>query len=529
MARSASVANTRLSMRKIKEILRLCWDNGLSARQAAVSCGIGRTTIKEYLERAEKAGLSWPLSEELDETSLENLLFPSTIPLDTVRRNMPPFDYIHKELKRKHMTLQRLWEEYKENNPDGYQYSQFCLRYHTWAHTLDVSLRQDYKAGEKLFVDYAGDTVAIHNPATGETTPAYLFVATLGASNYSYVEAVLSRELPSWIRSHIHAFEYLGSVPKILIPDNLRTGVTHACRYEPDLNPTYQDMASHYGAAVIPARIKKPKDKAKVESSVLIVERWIIASLRNHTFFSLAELNNAIKEKLEDFNTRPLQKLKVSRRNLFETIDRPAMKLLPERRYEYAEWEKHKVNIDYHVEVDRHYYSVPHQLRTETVDTRITATMVEILFKGKRVASHARSYSPGRHTTETAHMPESHKRYLEWTPSRIVRWAEKTGPSAAELVSGIMERRPHPEQGFRSALGIMRLGRHYGAERLEAACARALVLKAYSYKSVESILKTKLDGTDLPAPRTSRSVTHENIRGTTYYTEGEHHASRTDL
>jgi transposase len=512
-------------MRKIKEILRPCWQNGLSARQAAGSCGVGRTTIKEYLSRAEKAGLSWPLPEDLDEASLESLLFPSVIPVDAIRRNMPPFDYLHTELKRKHMTLQRLWEEYKENNPDGYQYSQFCLRYHTWVSTLDVSLRQDYKAGEKLFVDYAGDTIAIHNPATGETTPAYLFVATLGASNYSYVEAVLSRELPSWIRSHIHAFEYLGCIPEIIIPDNLRTGVTHPCRYEPDLNPTYQDMASHYGAAVIPARVKKPKDKAKVESSVLIVERWIIASLRNHTFFSLAELNKAIREKLEELNTRPLQKLKVSRRYLFETIDRPAMKPLPERRYEYAEWEKHKVNIDYHVEVDRHYYSVPYHLRTEVVDTRITSSTVEILFKGKRVASHPRSYSPGRHTTETAHMPESHKRYLEWTPSRIVRWAEKLGPSTAALVSEIMERRPHPEQGFRSCLGIMRLGRHYGQERLEAACERALILKAYSYKNVESILKSKLDGKDLPAPRTSRSVTHENIRGTTYYTEGEHHAS----
>jgi transposase len=511
-------------MRKIKEILRLCWENGLSARQAAGSCGVGRTTIKEYLDRAERAGLSWPLPADLDEASLENVLFPSTIPLDASKRNMPPFDYMNKELKRKHMTLQRLWEEYKEVNPDGFQYSQFCLRYQTWARTLDVSMRLDYKAGEKLFVDYAGDTVPIHDPMTGEVTPAYLFVATLGASNYSYVEAVLSRELPSWIRSHIHAFEFMGCVPEIITPDNLRTGVTHPCRYEPDLNPTYQDMASHYGAAVIPARVKKPKDKAKVESSVLIVERWIIAALRNHTFFSLAEINKAIREKLADFNARPLQKLKVSRRHLFETIDAPAMKPLPERRYEYAEWEKHKVNIDYHVEVDHHYYSVPYQLRTEVVDARITATTVELLFKGRRVASHARSFVHGRHTTDPSHMPESHKRYLEWTPSRIVRWAEKSGPSTAELVKEIMERRPHPEQGFRSCLGIMRLGRHYGAERLEAACTRALVLKAYSYKSVESILKTKLDGKDLPAPRTSSPVAHENIRGTTYYTEGEHHA-----
>ena len=515
-------------MRKIKEILRLCWEKGLSVRQAAQSCDVGRTTITEYLERAKKAGLSWPLPEGLDEASLENLLFPSSIPLDTERRNMPPFDYMNKELKRKHVTLQRLWEEYRENNPEGYQYSQFCLRYRAWAKGLDIALRQDYKAGEKLFVDYAGTTIPIRDPATGEVIPAYLFVATLGASNYSYVEAVLSRELPSWIKSHIHTFEYMGAVPEIVIPDNVRTGVTHPCRYEPDLNPTYQDAMVHYGTTVIPARVKKARDKAKVEVSVLITGRWIIAALRNHTFFSLAELNRAIKEKLGDFNTRHLQKLKVSRRHLFETIDKPAMKPLPEKRYEYAEWEKHKVNIDYHVEVDHHYYSVPYQLRKEVVDARITATTVELLFKGKRVASHPRSFVHGRHTTDPAHMPESHRRYLEWTPSRIVRWAEKSGPSTVELVKEIMERRPHPEQGFRSCLGIMRLGRHYGQERLEAACKRALLLKAYSYKSVESILKNKLDGRDLPAQRATRPIAHENIRGTVYYTGGEH-AKRTDL
>jgi transposase len=511
------MANTRLSMRKIQEILRLCWHNGLSARQAAKSCGVGRTTIREYLDRAEKAGLSWPLPEDLDETALERLLFPSVMPPDAQRRNMPPFDYLHTELKRKRVTLQLLWHEYRESNPEGYQYSQFCLRYRHWAKTLDISLRQDYKAGEKLFVDYAGDTIPIHDAATGETQPAYLFVATLGASNYSYVEAVLSRELPSWIDSHIHTFEFLGSVPEIVVPDNPRTGVTHPCRYEPDLNPTYQDMARHYNTTVIPARVKKPKDKAKVESAVLIAERWIIAALRNHTFFSIGDLNRVIREKLEDFNTRLLQKLKVSRRHLFETIDEPAMKPLPERRYEYADWAKPKANIDYHVEVDRHYYSVPYQLRGQVVDARITATTVELLFKGKRVASHPRSYLAGRHTTCPEHMPESHKRYLEWTPSRIERWAQKTGPSTGALVKEIMERRPHPEQGFRSSLGIIRLERRYGSDRLEAACTRALFMKAYSYKSVESILKNNLDGKELPVRLAGPSITHENIRGNTYY------------
>jgi len=505
-------------MRKLKEMFRLCLGTGLSVRQAAKSLCVGRTTVRDYLERARKAGLSWPLPEDLDEAALENLLFPSSIPLSVEKRNMPPFEYIHKELARKGVTLQLLWHEYRENNPEGYQYSQFCLRYRAWKKTLDISFRNDYKAGERCFVDYAGDTIPIHDPVTGKVIPAYLFVATLGASNYTYAEAHLSLDLPSWIRAHVHTFEYFGAVPAITTPDNTKTGITHPSRYEPDLNPTYQDMAAHYGTTVIPARVKKPKDKAKVESSVLIAERWIIAALRNHTFFSIGELNRMIRQKVEDMNNRPLQKMKVSRRELFETIDRPAMQPLPQQPYEYAGWEKHKVNIDYHVEISRHYYSVPYQLRGMVVDTRVTAGTVEIFFKGRRVAGHARNCSPGRHTTLSEHMPESHKRYLEWTPSRIIRWAEKTGPSTAELVTEIMERKTHPEQGFRSCLGVMRLARRYGEERLEAACRRALLLKAYSYKSVESILKNNLDGKTLLLETPSgNTLPHENIRGRAYY------------
>jgi transposase len=511
-------------MRKIKEILRLCLGGGMSPRKASQSCGIGRTTIREYLERAAKAGLSWPLPEELDETSLENLLFPSTVPLAAQRRNMPSFDYLHTELKKKHVTLQLLWHEYRESNPDGYQYSQFCLRYRAWVKTLDVSLRQDYKAGEKLFVDFAGDTIPIHDEMTGAATPAYLFVATMGASNYTYAQAVLSQDLYSWISLHIKAFQFLGAVPMITVPDNLKTGVTRPCRYEPDLNPTYQDMAAHYGTTIIPARVRKPRDKAKVESAVLIAERWIIAALRNHTFFSIEELNKAIREKLVEFNNRALQKMKVSRKELFESIDKPAMKPLPQSSYEYAEWEKHRVNIDYHVEVLRHYYSVPYQLKGALVDVRITARTVEIFFKGKRVATHVKGYVPFKHTTLTEHMPESHRRYVSWTPSRIIGWAEKTGPSTGALVKEIMERKTHPEQGFRSCLGIIRLEKRYGEDRLEAACARALLMKAYTYKSVKSILEKKLDGQELPPARPATPVVHENIRGNQYYMKGEDNA-----
>lgn len=525
------MAFRRLSMRKLKEIFRLCLGEGLSVRQAARSCGVGRSTVRDYLDRAKRAGLTWPLPEDLDETALENLLFPSSIPLSVERRNMPPFEYIHKELARKSVTLQLLWHEYRENNPGGYQYSQFCLRYRAWLKMLDIPFRRDYKAGEKCFVDYAGDTIPIHDPMTGRSIPAYLFVATLGASNYTYAEAYLSQDLPSWISAHVRTFEHFGAVPAIITPDNTKTGVTHPSRYEPDLNPTYQDMAAYYGTTVIPARVKKPKDKAKVESSVLIAERWILAALRNYTFFSITELNRVIREKVEEMNNRPLQKMKISRRELFMTIDKPAMRPLSERPYEFAEWKKHKVNIDYHVEINRHYYSVPYQLRGIVVDTRMTASTVEIFFKGKRVASHVRNDRPGAHTTTTEHMPESHKRYLEWTPSRIVKWAAKTGPSTEALVAEIMERKTHPEQGFRSSLGIMRLARRYGEERLEAACRRALLLKAYSYKSVESILKNNLDGKTLLLEASSGNpLSHENIRGRAYYEQYKEDAyvERTD-
>jgi len=523
------MANVRLSMRKIQEILRLCWHQNLSTRQAAASCGISQAAVVGYLARAKKAGLSWPLPEGLDEATLEHMLFSYPLPPDTARRNMPSYEYLHEELRKKHVTLQLLWKEYRDKNPEGYEYSQFCLHYRAWANTLDIALRQDYKAGEKLFVDFAGDTIPIHDPVTGTMTQAHLFVATLGASNYSYVEAAPSQELPFWVSCHIHTFEFMGAVPAIIIPDNLKSGVTHPSRYEPDLNPTYADLAAHYGTVVIPARVKKARDKAKVESSVLIAERWILAALRNHTFFSIGDLNRVLGEKLEELNSRPLQVLKVSRRHLFETIDKPAMRPLPERRYELATWEKHKVNIDYHVEVDHHYYSVPYQLRGETLDARVSATTVELLFKGKRVASHPRSYLRGRHTTESAHMPEAHKRYLEWTPSRIIAWAEKTGPHIGALVKAIIDERPHPEQGFRSSLGIMRLKKRYGDERLEAACARALVMKAYSYRSVESILKNNLDGQELTERSSRPPVVHENIRGTAYYTMEETDAERTDV
>jgi len=506
-------------MRKIKEVLRLKWAHKLSNRKIAKSCFISRTTVADYLLRAKLAGISWPLDSELDDTAVENLLFPVTDKSVLVERRMPDMEYLYRELKRKSVTMQLLWYEYKQANPDGYQYSQFCNLYRQWVKKLDLTLRQEHRAGEKLFIDYAGQTVPIVDPETGEITQAQIFLATLGASNYTFAEASLSQDLPSWIKSHVHAFEFFGGVAEILVPDNLKAGVTNPCRYEPDINPTYQDLAEHYGTTVIPARSRKPKDKAKVESAVFVAERWILAVLRNHTFFSLNELNRAIAEKLHDLNNRKFQKLNTTRRQLFETIDRPALKSLPSCLYEYAEWKKARVNIDYHIEIDRHYYSVPYQLVRQQVDVRLTSSTVEVLFKNKRVASHQRDYRKGAFTTLIEHMPKSHQRYLEWTPSRIIRWAEKNGPKTKKLITQILDSRTHPEQGYRSSLGIMRLGKAYSPERLEAACERALLINAYSYKSVQSILKKGLDQQPFlfEQVENTQPLNHHNIRGKHYY------------
>jgi transposase len=514
------MANRRLSMRKIKEVLRLHKEIGLSERQIAKSCDISRSTVKEYLHRAQRAGLNWPLPSDLDDAQLENLLFPLIQPIAPENRGMPPIDYLYQELKKKGVTLQLLWCEYKQANPQGYQYSQFCKRYQSWVDKLDICLRQVYRAGEKLFVDYAGQTIPVQNPLTGQTQEAYLFVATLGASHYTFAEASFSQDLPSWISSHIHAFEFFGGVAEILVPDNTKTAVTHPSRYEPELNPTYRDLAQYYGTVVIPTRVAKPKDKAKVESAVLLVERWILAALRNHTFFSLSELNQAIALKLGELNNRSFQKLSTTRKALFETLDKPALKPLPQKPYEYAEWKKARVNIDYHIEVDHHYYSVPYQLIKQQVDVRLTQTTVEVLFKNHRVASHARSYHKGKFTTSEQHLSKSHQAYLDWTPSRMIRWAAKHGPHTEQLITHILETKLHPHHGFRSCLGILRLAKSFSPERLEAACAFALQIKGYSYKSVESILKTGLDRKNLFLEQKEQPVEpiiHFNLRGKQYY------------
>lgn len=510
-------------MRQIKEILRLKWEKGLGLRQIARSLSISHSTVLDMLHRAEAAKLSWPLPETLDDASLEAKLYPGNSE-PARRRPEPDMESIHRELSRKGVTLQLLWQEYKQDRPDGYQYSQFCERYRQWSGKLDVVLRQTYRAGERMFVDYAGPTVPVVDRRTGQTREAQIFVAVLAASNYTYAEATWSQELASWIGSHCRAFEYFGGVTEILVPDNLKAGVSQACRYEPDINSTYQEMAAHYGTAVIPARPRKPRDKAKVESAVQVVERWILATFRNRTFFSLDELNSAISEELEKLNQQPFQKLEGTRRSLYESLDKPALQHLPSKRYEFAEWKKAKVNIDYHVEVDHNYYSVPYQLVHQYVEVRLTAMAVEILHGGKRVASHPRSFGKGVYSTSDQHRPASHQKHLEWTPSRIICWAQSVGPQTARLVKEILETRRHPEQGYRSCLGIMRMGKRYSPQRLEAAAARALTIRAISYRSVKSILEHGLDRTPVETPPTAPATPgHENVRGADYYaSEGGH-------
>ena len=510
----------RLSMRKLMEILRLD-AAGLSQRKIAKSCCISRSTVSDYLERMEASGVKWPLPPGVDEVELERLLFGKKAGRSRDKaRPLPDWPDIHKELHKKGVTIKLQWQVYRKAYPDGYSYTQFCEHYRRWAGKLNVCLRQHYHAGERLFIDYAGMTMPLTDPESGQIHEAQIFVAALGASHYLYAEAVRTQQLRDWIEAHIHLFEYLGGVPEIIVIDNLKAGVSRACRYEPDINPTYQDMATHYGVAIIPTRPRHPRDNAKAESGVQVIEREVLAPLRNQTFFTLVELNRSIRSLLKNVNDRPFQKLDTSRRALFLEVDKPALKPLPARRYEYADFLKARVNIDYHIEVKGHYYSVPYQLIRTQLDVRLTARMVEVLHKGRRVAAHMRDDRTGRHTTDPAHMPRAHQEHLSWNPSRIIHWAGSIGPSCSEVTQRIIENRAHPQQGYRACLGIIRLGRSYPPERVEAACRRAIALDVCSFRSIKSILKS---GKDMePLPSTDRNAApcmshHSNVRGKIYY------------
>lgn len=507
-------------MRKLKEILRLRFEAHLSYRQIAGSLRLSYGVVAKYVAAAERAGLTWPLPANQDETALAHLLGQNTdVPARLSRYAAPDGAMMHQALKKKGVTLQLLWEEYRARDPEhSYHYAQFCVHYRAYRDSLARSLRQTHRAGEKLFVDYAGQTVPIVDGDSGAIHPAQIFVAVLGASNYTYAEATWTQQLPDWIGAHVRAFAFMGGVTTLLIPDNLRSGVARACRYEPDINPTYADLSAHYGVVVIPARPYKPKDKAKVEVGVQIVERWILARLRHQTFFSLAALNEAIAVLLRDLNERPFKKLPGCRKSAFEALDRPALKPLPATAYEYAEWKKARVNIDYHIEVDRHYYSVPHALVGRALDVRITATAVECLHQGKRVASHARSLKRGAHTTVAGHLPKAHQKHLDWSPGRFLNWALTIGPATRDIVHWQLTHKPHPEMGYRACLGLLHLARRYSKERLEAACARALAIGSPTRKSVVSILEQHLDQQPLPTPASAATLpAHAHVRGPEYY------------
>jgi transposase len=514
-------------MRKVLEVLRLRFDHRLSQRDIAGSLGLSQGAVNGYLARFTASGVAWPLPPDLDEAALEARLFTRAATPSAATRPVPEWTTLHQELTRKGVTLQLLWHEYKAQHPDGYQYTQFCQHYHAWAATLEPVLRQVYIAGERTFVDYAGPTMPIFGGVGEEPRDAQIFVSALGASHLLYVEATWTQTLPDWITAQVHMLEYYGGVTALIIPDNASALVRHPCYYEPELNPTYRDFAAHYNTAILPTRVAAPRDKAKVETAVQIVEREILAPLRHERFTSLAELNHALALARESVNNRPFQKLAGSRRSVFEATERAALRPLPPTRYELAEWRRAKVNIDYHISVERHLYSVPYPLVGATVDVRLTATAVEILHDGKRVAAHARSSVHGRATTDPTHRPKAHQRHLDWTPSRLIRWGETIGTATGQVVTKLLERYPHPEQGYRACLGLFSLARRYTDARLEAASARALATGAVSYRSIKSMLTTGVDQLPLPTaldPEASETpparlpATHEHIRGPEYYT-----------
>ena len=506
-------------MRKLKEVLRL--DSlGLSQHQIARSCSISQSTVHEYVRAAKAAGVNWPLPADWDDQKIERALFPQRGASAVWRKNPEPdWTQIHQELQtHKDLTLQLVWQECRESNPDGYGYSRFCDLYRRWLKKLDLVLRHEHRAGEKMFVDYAGATIPIHDPTGGPAQPAAVFVAVLGASSYTFAEATSGQDLRNWIGSHIRAFEFFGGVVEVVVPDNLKSAVTRPNYYEPDLNPTYRDLGEHYSVAIIPARPYRARDKAKAEVGVQVVQRWIVAALRKRKFFSLEEANQAIAELLARLNQRPFRKRDGNRASLFAQLDRPALKPLPADRYQFGEWKTARVNIDYHVEIERHYYSMPYALVHQMVDIHLTGDTVELLHKGVRVASHLRSYEQAKATTLTEHMPKAHQKYVGRTPSRLIEDAQQIGPCTAQLVEAILAAKRHPEMGYRSCLGILRLAKTYPAERMEAAARRALQARAYSADSMSSILKNQLDR--LPAsgdPPLHNTVDHDNIRGAGYF------------
>ena len=503
-------------MRSIREVARLHFEFGLNQSDIARSVKIGRTTVQEMLQRFRKAGLSWPLPSDLSDSRLEEMLYPLE---GETQVPEPDWGYVHRELRRRAVTRRLLWQEYREEQPEGLGYTQFCTHYRDVTHHLEVTMRQVHPAGERMFVDYAGMIVPIVDPQSGEIHEAQVFVATLAASGYTYIEATWTQGEEDFINAHVRALAFFDGVPKVWTPDNLKTGVKEADYYEPELNVAYLELARHYGAAIIPARVRRPKDKAKCERSVLLVEEGVLAPLRNRQFLSLGQANAAMRSLLDTLNHRNFQRLEESRYSLYLAIDKPALRPLPDSAYEFAHWRKARVNIDYHIEVDRHYYSVPFVHAHKEVDVRVSERTVEIFLKGERIASHRRLHGADRYATLEEHMPSAHRRYKNRKPSQLVEEAQEIGLSTAALAEAILQAKAHPEQGYRTLLGILRLGKRYPQERIEAAAQLCLNMRIYSSKGLQLILRNGTDRLQAQGRETPDAGVgeHEHLRGAGYY------------
>jgi len=510
-------ANRELTMRQIRYTLRLA-SEGVSAREIARMLGVARSTVQDNVKRAQVAGLAWPLPDELTDAALEARLFARNgAPRGMRRRAEPVWSELVCELKRPGVNLMVLWEEYRAGHPEGYGYSRFCELMREFEKRLSPVMRQDHRAGDKVFVDYSGKKIGIIDPTTGAVHEAEIFVAVLGASSFTYAEATWSQTLPDWIGAHVRMFRFFGGAPRLVIPDNLKSGVNKASFYDPEINRSYGRMAAHYSVGILPARPYRPRDKPKVEAGVKFAQTYILGRLRNQTFFSLAEANQAIAAMVARINDYVMRRLGVCRRHLFETIERPALAELPDADYEFAEWGRGRVSLDYHVEVCEYYYSVPHNLIRAEVDTCATARMIEIFFQGNRIAVHERRYGGTRHGTKTEHMPSAHRRYAEWTPDRFRSWGASVGANTEGLIIAILASRPHPEQGFRTCIGILRLFKGLEKTRAEAVAARAIAYRAFTYKSIASIITNKLDRVTEPAPENQAVMNHDNLRGSGYF------------
>lgn len=505
----------RISMIKIREIARLYLELNLGIRAIARSCNISTSTASIYVDRIKNLGATYKDISVLDDDALYELICPEEE--NKIKRIQPDFDYIFHELKKKHVTLQLLYEEYKRDNPDGYKRSQFYNLYRRWLKTKDPVMRFNHKPGERMFVDFSGEKPHYCDPTTGHRAEVELFVSVLGASSYTFAYAVPDQTKESLVKANVKALEYYGGSPLYIVPDNLKASVTKPCYYDPEINKAFLAMASHYNMAVMPTRVRRPKDKAKVESAVLQVERRIIAVLRNRTFLSIYELNEAILEEVNKLNRRPLSGMDKSRYDLFMEIEKEALRPLPVERFEMASWKKAKVHIDYHVQVEKSYYSVPYTIIGEDVDIRYTDRVVEVYHKNRRVASHMRTYDKGRFITDKLHMPHSHRKYLEWTPERIKSWGEKIGINTKNLIDAVMKNKEHAEHAFRACLGIIRLAKIYPPERVDMACRKALDLGALNYRSVKSLLERKLETTAIVTDEKGITPVHDNIRGSIYY------------